>query len=219
MEGEGVCASRTRPTLRGVVRFCINTLRVLYVREVGAAAAATACRGTQPEELPPVRNMGNLQSEAKKRNKKGRGAGEETGSVGDALDATDPGDDADTERTLDRKPEEQFEFERVRAPYHGKRQAPKPPGTAVRKVGTTSQLPYSPFFFLHIVAKNLSSSRHATRISKHFCLPIGTVTTDRSTEYAFAQMFIAMCLRRLCTYSCNSATTCSNKRTQPSGNE
>ena len=154
-EGEGGCASReqqTRPTLRDIARLCINTFRAFYAGEVGARAAAapatssrsTGCRRAEPEEPQRGPTMGNLQSDGRKRTKKDRGPvdgrASTPGSVGDGLDEADTGEDAETGEadqtpatgTPDAaKPEERVEFEKVRVP---KRQAPKPPGSAVRKV-------------------------------------------------------------------------------------
>ncbi|XP_015436894.1 PREDICTED: formin-2-like isoform X2 [Dufourea novaeangliae] len=151
-EGEGAAAvspRQTRPTLREIARFCINTFRAFYVGgDVGQSATtttttnvaagssrATACRGT---EIPRAPTMGNLQSDGKKRTKKGKGQ-DGTASAGGSIDGLDEtGDDGDTEYRSPRKPpgrqEERSVFEKSRTPFHGKRQAPKPPGSAQRKI-------------------------------------------------------------------------------------
>nr|XP_031845029.1 formin-2 [Nomia melanderi] len=83
--------------------------------------------------------MGNLQSDAKRKTKKGKnadGTASVHGSVDGLGDTTDTGDDGETEdetpvrRPAPARPEEKL----PRPTYHGKRQAPKPPGSAVRKV-------------------------------------------------------------------------------------
>lgn len=167
-EGEGGCAPReqqTRPTLRDIARLCINTFRAFYAGEVGAgagAAAATSSRSTasrraEPAEAQRGPTMGNLQSDGRKRAKKDRGPvdgrASTPGSVGDGLDDADTGDDAEAgeaDETPARstpdaaKPEERVEFEKVRVP---KRQAPKPPGSAVRKVRVEAGEPPRAFFY------------------------------------------------------------------------
>ncbi|XP_033327043.2 uncharacterized protein LOC117220812 [Megalopta genalis] len=163
-EGEGGGADavppvKTRPTLRDIARLCVNTFRAFYAGNLVAAvalqqskpaAAAAARTGT---EVPVAPDMGNLQSDAKKKTKKGGRTAEGTASVHGSVDGlgdtTDTGDDGETEdaeetpvrKAAPAKPEESLQniqkfekFEKPRAPYHGKRQAPKPPGSAVRKV-------------------------------------------------------------------------------------
>ncbi|XP_054002772.1 formin-2-like isoform X2 [Hylaeus anthracinus] len=155
-EGEGAAAvspRKTRPTLREVGRRCINIFRAFCAGDVivagGAAASAapfpaTACREAQ---LP---TMGNLQSDAKKKTKKSKGGVDGTpsahGSVADGLedgaDTPDDGDAAETEETPAKTPHgsgkteevQRIGFEKMRAPHHGKRQAPRPPGPTERKV-------------------------------------------------------------------------------------
>ncbi|XP_043251094.1 formin-2-like isoform X1 [Colletes gigas] len=94
--------------------------------------------------------MGNLQSDAKKRTKKAKGNVDGTpsahGSVADGLedgnDTADDGETGDADDTCARTPhgtgrtEEppRIAFEKVRASHHGKRQAPRPPGSNERKV-------------------------------------------------------------------------------------
>ncbi|XP_076226834.1 uncharacterized protein LOC116432389 [Nomia melanderi] len=140
-EGEGAAAAQprqTRPTLRDIARLCVNTFRAFYAGEtvVAAPPRATACRGA---EVPAGPDMGNLQSDAKRKTKKGKnadGTASVHGSVDGLGDTTDTGDDGETEdetpvrRPAPARPEEKL----PRPTYHGKRQAPKPPGSAVRKV-------------------------------------------------------------------------------------
>ncbi|OAD62439.1 hypothetical protein WN48_07310 [Eufriesea mexicana] len=156
-EGAAAASPRlTRPKLRDIARLCINTVRAFYARDVGAAFTTTAataaksattssCRGAdrlaakEASPLGPV--MGNLQSDAKKKVKKSKGAADGTastpGSIADGLDdTTDTGDDGETgdaEETPARKVEECQRTGTEKRPPH-KRQAPRPPGSAERKV-------------------------------------------------------------------------------------
>ncbi|XP_076654963.1 uncharacterized protein LOC143360204 [Halictus rubicundus] len=154
-EGGGAAAvqpRQTRPTLRDIARLCVNTIRAFYVGDLVVGVAPSKPKSTvlQGTEVPVARAMGNLQSEAKKKSRKGR-TGEGTASVrgsvdglGDTTDTGDDGETGDTEDTPARKSpapaklEERLDrlekFDKPRPTYHGKRQAPKPPGSAVRKI-------------------------------------------------------------------------------------
>lgn len=157
MEYEGAAATSTRltrPKLRDFARLCISTLRAFYVGNIGAAftaaapaSPATACGGAHGA-APRDPAMGNLQSDVKKKKKgkrSGDGSASTPGSVADGLDeTTDTGDDEETEdaegtpaRKLQAvgKAEEYQKFgSEKKLPQ--KRQAPKPPGFAVRKVSS-----------------------------------------------------------------------------------
>lgn len=150
MEGAGANAGSpqaTGPKLRGIARFCINTFRVFYARAAFArpvplpaasstspttttAAAAAAFsrlhRGGLLEE-ESFEAMGNLQSDARRKGRKGKGASA-PGSVEDGLEdgveAEDGGGEA--EETAGRKAEQAGIGTLEKRQTH-KRQAPKPP--------------------------------------------------------------------------------------------
>lgn len=146
----------SRPKLRDIARLWINTFRAFYAGDVGVAPVATAAPATASGEaaslagqgVSGVAAMGNLQSDAKKKGKKGRGTTEGTVSTPDSIedgleDATDTGDETgDTEETPAKKVHssttgrtgdvQKGGTEKLR-PTH-KRQAPRPPGFAERQV-------------------------------------------------------------------------------------
>lgn len=165
MEGAAatVPPQRTGPkAMRGIARFCINTFRVFYARAAfarpapvplpsssptTAAAAATFSHrhrlvaATEEESSPSFEAMGNLQSDARRKGRKGKGGAStaSSGSVEDGLEdveAEDGGGEAE-EETVGRKQEQEgSRLVGVEKRLTQKRQAPKPPpaSTAERKV-------------------------------------------------------------------------------------
>lgn len=160
MEGAAATVPPQRPgpkAMRGIARFCINTFRVFYARAAfarpapvplpsssltTAAAAATATfshRQHRPlaEEEPSFEAMGNLQSDARRRGRKGKG-GASTASSEDGLEdveAEDGGGEAE-EETVGRKQEQEGSRQAgvcVEKRLTQKRQAPKPPASAAER--------------------------------------------------------------------------------------
>lgn len=164
MEGAGANGSpqATGPKLRGIARFCINTFRVFYARAAfarpapvplpaastspttAAAAFSRRHRGGLLEE-ESFEAMGNLQSDARRKGRKGKGASA-PGSVEDGLEdgveAEDGGGEA--EETVGRKAEQAGIGTLEKRQTH-KRQAPKPP--AEKKVFRIFASRFDPLFF------------------------------------------------------------------------
>lgn len=151
MEGAAATVAPQRPgpkAMRGIARFCINTFRVFYARAAFArpapvplpssspTAAATFSHRRLEESSSSSNAMGNLQSDGRRRGRKGKG-GASTASSEDGLEdveAEDGGGGEADEETVGRKQEQEVSRQAEKR-LTQKRQAPKPPAsTAERKV-------------------------------------------------------------------------------------
>lgn len=151
MEGAAATVAPQRPgpkAMRGIARFCINTFRVFYARAAFARPAPVPLPSSSPtaaatfshrrlEESSSSNAMGNLQSDGRRRGRKGKG-GASTASSEDGLEDVEAedgrgGGEAD-EETVGRKQEQEVSRQAEKR-LTQKRQAPKPPAsTAERKV-------------------------------------------------------------------------------------